>query len=619
MRWTRRTLVLGCVAALGCSGDPVTIEAEEPARQTTRPVLWPPSTRVPTTMDGTEGDGGMSAMATAPPSGASSTGQSMRDEDEAAGEAKPSAAPKPLPSLIGDVTLSVPSQTFVGTLEVSLSTMLNGAEIRYTTDGTLPTAESELFDGNAVVLEDTTQLRAQAFADGMAVGGPSTGLYIVRDFEFTSNLPIMIVHGYGEGKPNDKDVYLDAAVMLFEPTNGTASVAELPTIATRAGYHIRGQSSSRFPKAPYRLELWDNSDEDSDYPLLGMPAQSDWALISPYYDRTIIRNPFVYTLGREIGLDAPRTEYVEVFLNYDGITLREDDYQGIYWLSETIKNAKDRLDLAQLNESDTAPELLSGGYIVKFDQAAAEDPELDCTGAAPLPSFGFGGQGFGGQNTGQPIEVGTCWVDLEVVDPVPLAPEQAAWITNYIQEFHDTLHEEPIGDYAKYIDVDSFVDNLIVNEFTRNVDAYVRSAYYHKDREGKLRAGPLWDYNFSLALGGQNSGDPLGRFQYEGSRNVNNWYQRLTTDPSFMAQVAARWTALRQDVLSDAAILERMERLSAPLTEAIEREYEKWPVERVYSNSGIVRGIPGSTWEEQLATMREFAIARAAHLDTQFR
>lgn len=567
--------------------------------------------------------------------------------------AEPTAAPqveapepKPLPSLIGDVALSVPSQMFEGSLSIELSTTVDGAEIRYTTDGSLPGASSQPYTGSAITVTETTQLRAQVFANGAAVGEVSTGLYVARDFEFSSDLPIVVVHGYGQGKPSDKDVYMEAAILVFEPSGGSpASTTNLPTVATRAGYHVRGQSSSRFPKTPYRLELWDNHDEDADYPLFGMPAEADWALISPYYDRTLIRNPFVYGLGKEIGLDAPRTAYAEVFINYDGNTVRQDDYQGIYWFTETIKNAKARLDLSQLEETDVAAPEISGGYIFKFDQAASEEPRLDCSGSAPLSGsgFGFGGGGFGqvpggfgqvpggfGQVPGAPgqsaggipttgAEPGTCWVDLEVVDPEPLAPEQAAWLTEYIQAFHDSLHEEPIGNYAEYIDVDSFVDYLIVNEFTRNIDAYVRSAYYHKDRGGKLRAGPLWDYNFSLALGGQNSQDPMGRFQYEGSRNVNNWYQRLTSDPMFMSRVVNRWLALRQGVLSNPRILERIDQLTAPLQTAIDREYERWPVQQIYANPGIVRGPTADSWEEQVDAMRQFALARAAYLDTQYR
>jgi hypothetical protein len=89
---------------------------------------------------------------------------------------------------------------------------------------------------------------------------------------------------------------------------------------------------------------------------------------------------------------------------------------------------------------------------------------------------------------------GTCWKDLEVVDPDPLNWQQKAWLTGYIQELHDNLHKTPISDYSTYIDLPTFIDYLLISELTRNVDAYVRSAYFFKERDGKLKAGPLWDY-----------------------------------------------------------------------------------------------------------------------------
>jgi hypothetical protein len=519
-------------------------------------------------------------------------------------------ASPPRPTLIGDVTFSVPSQTFRDHLEVSMTTTVAGAEIRYTTDGTLPSASASLYSGTPLAIAQTTQLRAQAFTGGAPSGLVSTAIYIARTFDFTSDLPIVIVDGYGGGRSTSKDFYLDAAVMAFEPALGSASLSNLPDVATRAGYRLRGQSSARFPQTPYRLELWDNADEDADYPMLGMPAQSDWALIAPYYDRSLIRNPFVYTLGRELGLEVPRVVHAEVFVNYEDRPLAESDYQGVYWFTETIKNASARTNLKQLRPRDTALPAISGGYIMKFDQAAAEEPKLMCTGSAPLSS------GFGRPTGGTG---GTCWVDLEVVDPDPLVPEQEAWLTEYVQAFHDALHATPIGDYAAYIDVGSFVDYLIVNELTRNVDAYTRSAYFHKDRDGKLKGGPLWDYNFSLAVGGQNTVDPEGGFQYDGSRNVNNWYPKLTGDPAFMAQVRARWQELRQGVFSDAALDARVTALAEPLAQAAARDYARWPVAEVYRNPGIVRGPTLAGWEEQLQALRDFLARRAAWIDAQYR
>jgi CotH kinase protein/Chitobiase/beta-hexosaminidase C-terminal domain len=584
---------------------------------------------------GPGGGGSASGGGTGSGGGSGSGGQSGDDAGRApeassdGGVAAPTM--KPQPSLIGGVTFSVPSQSFRGELKLSMSTSEPSAEIRYTTDGTLPSASSRLFGGEALTLTATTQLRAQAFAAGAAAGKPSTALYVARTFDASSDLPIMIVEGYGGGKPSDKEVYKDAAIMVFEPVNGTASLSALPTVATRAGYHVRGQSSARAEQTPYRLEFWDNAGEDADYALLGMPADSDWALIAPYWDRSIVRNPLVYEIGREIGLAAPRVRFAEVYINYTNRPLEAGDYQGVYWVTETIKNHGDRVDLKQLRDTDKTLPAISGGYIFKFDQAAAEEPKIACTGS-PAISGGFGGGfggafggGFGGMGTGSgtgtpaPTGGGTCWVDLEVVDPDPLLPEQAAWLKDYLQKFHASLHETPIGDYAASSDVATFVDYLIINELTRNVDAYVRSAFYHKDRDGKIKAGPLWDYNFSLGVGGSGSVNPAGGFQYAGTRNVNNWYPKLTADPAFMARVKQRWAELRKGVLADAAVGERITKLSAPLARAALRDFEKWTVAAVLPAGAFVRGPSAPTWEGQVQALRDFVIARSAWLDMQWR
>src|SRR5690606_2330462 len=121
-------------------------------------------------------------------------------------------------------------------------------EVPLTTDRSLPTASSRRFDGEPLALTATTQVRAQPFVAGAAAGQPSTALYVARTFDASSDLPIVLVDGYGAGKPSDKEVYKDAAVLVFEPVNGTASLGALPTLATRAGYHVRGQSSQRLPQ-----------------------------------------------------------------------------------------------------------------------------------------------------------------------------------------------------------------------------------------------------------------------------------------------------------------------------------------------------------------------------------
>lgn len=565
-----------------------------------------------------------------------------------------SSATKSTDPLNGDVTFSTPSQTFKDQIQTEMSTSIADAEIRYTVDGKLPTASSTLYSGTALTLKATTQVRAQAFVDGQPSGAVSSAIYVARTIDPSSDIPIVLVESYGEPKPCDKETYVEAAVMIWEPVDGVAKMSSLPTLATRAGYHVRGQSSMAFAQTPYKVELWDNRNKDVDLPVLGMPADSDWALIPPYYDRTLIRNPFVYTLGKDMGMEAPREAFAEVYINQTTHGISDTEYEGIYWVSELIKNNKVRTNLKQLKADDTDAAKLSGGYIMKFDEAAAEEPKIPCTGSDPVQSvFNFdmstgggtttketpasttkctmtygGGGGFapGGSGKG-----GTCWKDLEVVDPDDLNAQQKAWLTEYIQTFHDSLHASPIGDYASYIDVPSFIDYLLISELTRNVDAYVRSAYFFKDRDGKLKAGPLWDYNF--ALGGVGAQNPTPKqstsgtattdtgWQYgTGGRNVNNWYPKLTSDPEFMAQVKARYTELRKDLWSDAALKKRMDTLSAPLKQAVVHDYSRWPVSGVVlSSTGFTGGPTAPTWEGQLKVMSDFIVARVAWMDANMK
>lgn len=556
--------------------------------------------------------------------------------------------------LIGDVKFSTPSQSFKGQIDVEMSTSIAGAEIRYTVDGKLPTSSSTVYSGSALTLKATTQVRAQAFVGGQPSGAVSTGIYIARTIDPTSDIPIMVVESYGKAKPCDKNTYVEAAVMIWEPVDGVAKMASLPTLAIRAGYHVRGQSSMSFAQTPYKVELWDNNNKDVDLPVLGMPADSDWALIAPYYDRTLIRNPFVYTLGKDMGMEAPRTAYAEVYINQTSHSISNTEYEGIYWVSELIKNNKVRTNLKQLKADDTDAAKLSGGYIFKFDQAAAEEPKILCTGSNPVAGFGSAGMGGGaigggamgggtttkatpattvactmtfgggGFSTGAG-SAGTCWTDLEVIDPDDLNDPQKAWLTDYIQKFHDSLHQNPIGDYGAYIDLQSFIDYLLVSELTRNVDAYVRSAYFFKDRDGKLKAGPLWDYNFALGGVGAQSATPTSTsdpgWQYTGtSRNVNNWYPKLTADSKFMAQVKARYTELRKSLWSDTSMNQRMDTLSAPLKQAVVRDYAKWPVSGVIlSSTGFVGGPTAPTWDGQLKVMRDFVAARLTWMDANLK
>jgi hypothetical protein len=507
------------------------------------------------------------------------------------------------------VAFSVPSGAFQGTINVALSALTTGAEIRYTTDRTAPTTTSTLYDGTPIALSSSTIVSAQAFFAGTATGAVSTGVYVASSFDQAHDLPVVMLDSFGKplpaGTTGAADEFMDTAFLLLAPTAGTVSVSSAPTVATSAGYHVRGQSSANYDKKPFRVELRNSDGTDRDCPMLGMPAESDWVLHSPFPDKALIRNAFVYSLGPDIGIRAPRGVFVEVYLNTAARPVGSGDYQGVYLLVETIKNQKDRLDLKKLKEADTALPAISGGYIFKFEWMVTDIPQrLMC-----------------------PAGQANCWNFLEVADPDPWVPPQRDYLTQHLQAFVTALHSAAPADatsgYPAFIDTDSFINQVIVQELTRNLDAYSRSQYLHKDRDGKIFAGPLWDYDLTAGIGvtGMTGNVSTTGWQHEASASRLNvtadWFPRLLADPAFKSQLVARWKALRQAQLSDGELRARISRLSAPLTAGAQRNFQKWPI-LATARVGFFTTPTAATWAGQVTAMQDWLVARAAWLDTMW-
>jgi hypothetical protein len=513
--------------------------------------------------------------------------------------------------MINDVTFSEPSRTFKTPLSITMTTAIPNAEIRYTTTGELPTSSSKLYS-EAITISSTTQLRVAAFVDGKMSGLPSTAIYIARDFDYTSDIPILIMEGYGGGAPPDKYNFIDLGVMTFDPVDGKSSLDDLPTLSTRAGYHLRGQSSMMmFNQAPYRIELWDNFNKDVNHPVMGMPSDADWALISPCTDNTLIRNVLATEIGKQIGLKTVQYRFCEVFINQDGGPLTESDYEGIYTLFQPVKNKKNTLDLKKLDEDDTDPAKITGGYLFKFDNAVKDSGMvfIECTGAK---KFIDGNPMWGGKKDTN----ATCWSDLELVSPDAPNQAQMTYITNYIQEFHNSLHTNPVGNWKDYINAESFVNNFILNEITRNVDAWIRSHFMYKDRDGVINAGPVWDYNFAM----DNYSHKIEGWQIDDVRSgSDDWHLRMWKQQDFKSAIKKRWDELRPNILSNETVLKTIDNTKAPITNVAERNFTAWPMGKCTDQSGFGGGGGGSTattWDGQINDLKTWLTKRMNSLDT---
>jgi hypothetical protein len=339
--------------------------------------------------------------------------------------------------------------------------------------------------------------------------------------------------------------------------------------------------------------------------MLGMPTDSDWVLHSPFPDKALIRNAFVYSLGREIGMAAPRGMFAEVYVNSAARPVQASDYMGVYLLVETIKNQKNRLNLQQLVPTDTTLPATAGGYIFKFEwQVMDIEQRLTCP-------------------TGQQ----NCWNFLEVSDPKPWNAQQQDYLTKHLQTFVDALHSATPSDastgYPAFLDVPSFVNQVILLELTRNLDAYTRSQYMYKDRVGKIFAGPLWDYDLIAGVGSSQSyvNLPLDGWQHESVTSrfatTADWFPTLIADPAFKVALIARWKELRQAQLSDAQVTARIATLTAGLANGAQRNFQKWN-NLTTARIGFFDTPTAATWDGQVTAMREWLIGRMAWLDTQW-
>lgn len=331
------------------------------------------------------------------------------------------------------------------------------------------------------------------------------------------------------------------------------------------GIKLRGNSSLAFNQKKYTVETRDADGKELKVGLLGMPAGSDWVLLCPYNDVSMVRDPLAFNLWREMGHWGPCTQMVEV--------LMDGEYLGIYIFSEAIKRGEGRVEISKLQKTDTEGTELTGGYILRIDTYN----EDDATFPSKVPGIGEG--------------IMTSQITWSCIYPKKknLQPEQLAYIQQYIDETEQAIQSDDFADpqrgYAKYIDVPSFVDYFIHTELSLNADGFKRSAYFYKERQnadgtgGKLFAGPVWDYN--LAYGNCNfcNANKIDAWCFEGGNTQPTpaLWQRLLQDPAFRKAVKTRYQSLRKTVLSDKAINTYIDNHAKLVAAAKERHFKEYP------------------------------------------
>jgi hypothetical protein len=413
-------------------------------------------------------------------------------------------------------------------MEVVLSSTELEASIYYTLDGSVPTESSSVYAG-PITISQTAEIRARALAPGKSLGPVASRSYVAIDAalaSFSSSLPLVVLETFGNGGDNPIDIShtefsYAASLFIDVGVDGEARWANKPDYAGRSGIHIRGQRTANpevSPKQPFSVELRDEADRDYAAPLLGMPADSDWILKAPYVERTLLNDALAAKWSADAGQYAVRTRFVEVFVNGDGDGRLnyEDDYVGVYTLMEKVKIGPDRIDIASLEPDDVSEPDVSGGYIFKIDIPDHQEIAWETS------------RGY--------------YLRLHEPDIRHATDAHRQWIAQYADAFEAALYgsnyRDPSVGYAPFIDLDSWINGYLMIEFTKNPEAYVNGFYFHKDRNGPIRQGPIWDMNTALG----SYGEPPGWV----SSATGSYYNRLLEDIDFMQRVIDRWAELRR-------------------------------------------------------------------------
>lgn len=378
-----------------------------------------------------------------------------------------------------------------------------------------------------------------------------------------SNLPIVIITTDG-GVSIVDDPKVKATMKIIDRGPGQRNyVADQSNplylnYSGRIGIELRGSSSQESPKKNYGLTtLMADDVSNNNVSLLGMPEENDWILGGMVFDTSFVRDYFSQSLSRKMGNYASRAVYCEVIIN--------NDYKGLYMLQEKLKADDNRIDVLKIGKTDNTLPALSGGYISKADKLTGGDQ-------VNWRMYSF-------ENS-----------PVDYIHELPKPSDATAAQTDYISGEFFRLESAArnndfsvVNGYPSIIDMPSFIDYMIVNEFAANPDAYQYSTYFHKDRNGKLRAGPVWDIDLSF-------GNDLFQWYFDRSKtdlwyfedyNYNNgsrfWYD-LFHNNTFRCYLSKRWNEL----LASGMPLNRdvreafIDETITLISEAIARDCQRW-------------------------------------------
>ena len=379
----------------------------------------------------------------------------------------------------------------------------------------------------------------------------------------------------------------------------------------------RGNTTLQDAKKPFKLKLGSKAD------VFGMGKSKHWVLLSNPFDYSNIKNYVAYSVAAEMGLDYEKSEPVTLVLN--------GKYAGTYYLCEHIRVDSGRVEITDWETvaEDAAKAIYKANsdVITKDDRDVMIDNMTENMDWVTDDVVEYNGMTFTVSdyytvpdiNGGYLLELDNeakfkskNGVILGVDTPEGIGKGMYDYITGYYQAFEDALYSDDFcteynGEtmrYTDFIDVDSFVKGILLNEFACNADFALRSTYMYKDVDGLLTYGPVWD--FDLAFGRIHPNKDLETFSTDAWKSLQrSLIARFCSDPYFLNELRNTYWEYRYTAIAD---IFREGGL-------IDSEYEKIK-EAAYENE--------ETWsyaenfDNSIKILKRWTSLRADWLDAQF-
>ena len=368
----------------------------------------------------------------------------------------------------------------------------------------------------------------------------------------TGTLPIVYIT-LNNNLSVDRYEERDATIYI----RGHGAYTDLASAAAPLPLTIRGRGNwtwSGFDKKPYRLKF----PPEQGLKLLGMHRSRHWALMAGADDYLgYLKNTVGYALSEHVGLPwTPHQVPVELVLN--------GDYQGLYFLTETVRIDDDRIAIHEQQDGETNAELITGGWLIEIDNYPSEG-NITFT-----------------EDNGQ-------YVMVTPHSPEILSAAQRNYITGQLDELNAAIYDRGAQPLEQILDITDAARYYLVQEIMEDCESYHGSCYLYKDRDSlstfhlspftsKWHFGPVWDF-------GNAYDRHQERFIYDHPTWPQIWVEQLCQHEIFYQRVRQLWYQYRTNEHSK--VLQEINDFVSTVSQAAKRDAQRWQNTNVCNNSNM--------------------------------